>query len=80
MYQPFEIPLPPIPVIASPPNAIPEEEKPFHPKLGSEYMFQYSQCTGTRKVSQHSRFAHLPGSDYRDKLYRPGSALEWMYQ
>jgi hypothetical protein len=54
MYQPLEIPLPPIPVVGSPPNAIPEEAKPFHRELGSQYMFQYSQCTGARKVFHSS--------------------------
>jgi hypothetical protein len=37
-------------IIATPPNSIPEDAKPFDSSLGSEYMFQYSQCTGTRKV------------------------------
>ena len=34
--------------------AIPEAPQTFHPELGSQYEFQYSQCTGKRKVLQVS--------------------------
>lgn len=51
-HSAIEFPRSPIPaIIATPPNDIPEEARPFDSKLGSEYMFQYSQCTGTRKVN-----------------------------
>jgi hypothetical protein len=50
-YNDIQFPRSPIPaIIATPPNSIPEDAKPFDSSLGSEYMFQYSQCTGTRKV------------------------------
>jgi hypothetical protein len=32
------------------PLAVPDEPQGFHPELGSQYQFQYSQCTGKRKV------------------------------
>ena len=34
------------------PLAVPQEAQTFHQALGSGYKFQYSQCTGRRKVSE----------------------------
>jgi len=33
-----------------PPITVPTEPQGFHPELGSQYQFQYSQCTGKRKA------------------------------
>jgi len=35
---------------ADQPIPVPHHHQSFHPQLGNQYQFQYSQCTGRRKV------------------------------
>jgi hypothetical protein len=62
-----------------PPITVPTEPQGFHPELGSQYQFQYSQCTGKRKVRL---FRHVltVGIDNWNQLYWIKESTEWMYQ
>src|SRR5579862_1138765 len=46
--QGYEVPHEDFPT--STPLRVPEHSQTFHPELGSQYQFQYSQCTGKRKA------------------------------
>ena len=62
-----------------PPITVPTEPQGFHPELGSQYQFQYSQCTGKRKVHLFPHVLNV-GFDNWNQLYWIEEPTEWMYQ